>query len=110
MSIRVEDIYKKFPFFRTEDMNKLMNGRKNYGGKDIVPLTNIASYQGKFSKDLSLFTAKEEGANFIEKCPQEKQVRIFNKIGADKFNNDFDTMLFDKNESIFDISKNRKGI
>ncbi len=110
MSIRVEDIYKKFPFFKTEDMNKLMNGRKNYNGKDIVPLTNIASYQGNYSKDLSLFTAQKEGSNFIEKCPPKKQIGIVNKIGADKFNNSFNTQPFNKNESIFDISKQRKDI
>lgn len=71
MGITVGDIYSAFPNFSREAMIKLMNGRKDFEGKDAVPLINIARYKGQFDKELSIFTAKEEGKSFISLVSDE---------------------------------------
>lgn len=71
MGITVGDIYSAFPNFSREAMIKLMNGRKDFEGKDAVPLINIARYKGQFDKELSIFAAKEEGKSFISLVSDE---------------------------------------
>lgn len=79
MSIRVEDIYKAFPNFKPADMQRLC-GTKNYNDKTIVNLKNIAAFG---NKDLSIFTARKEGENFINLLP-ENQRTDFNVMAGVK--------------------------
>lgn len=110
MAITVGAIYTQFPNFNPEDMIKLMNGRTDFSGNDEIPLSNIASYQGRYSKDLSIFAAKSEGESFIKLVDKDNSAKIQKQAGinsdkADKNNQTEGIIPMDK--SIFDIENEK---
>lgn len=114
MSITVGAIYTQFPSFDPKDMIKLMNGRTDFNGRDEVSLSNIAAYQGKFSQELSIFTAQSEGKSFTNMLAEGKRDKVSDESGI-KNNNSQDnnvnngiTTVIPMDKSIFDI-KNKQA-
>ncbi len=81
MSITVGDIYKQFPGFNPQDMITLMNGRTDFDGSDTVPLANIAGYSGGYARELSIFTAEQEGKRFTGMLHGEEGKKISAEAG-----------------------------
>ncbi|MBQ9245720.1 hypothetical protein IJ674_01695 [bacterium] len=65
MGITVGDIYTRFPQFKGEDMEKLV-GSSNFNGRTVVSLSKLASYNGQYAKDLSVFVAEKEGVDYTK--------------------------------------------
>lgn len=63
MGITVGDIYTKFPQFPPEAMERLV-GSKNFDGRTAINLSNLATYNGQYAKDLSVFVAQREGVDY----------------------------------------------
>lgn len=116
MSITVGAIYTQFPNFDPKDMIKLMNGRTDFTGRDEVSLSNIASYQGKLSNELSIFTAKSEGKSFTNSLAEGKRNKVTAEAGIkNDITNDNNVnqnglpAAIPMDKSIFDIkNKNRE--
>ncbi len=81
MTITVGDIYTQFPGFNPKDMITLMNGRTDFDGSDTVPLANIAGYSGGYARELSIFTAKQEGKSFTGMLHGEEGKKISAEAG-----------------------------
>ncbi len=81
MAITVGDIYTQFPGFNPKDMIALMNGRTDFDGSDTVSLSNIASYNGGFASELSIFVAGREGKSFTNLLPKNKRVSVNKEAG-----------------------------
>lgn len=114
MSITVGDIYGQFPGFNPKDMIALMNGRTDFDGSDTVSLSNIASYNGSFASQLSVFVAEREGKSFTNLLPKNQRITVNAAAGISETDNSKDKnteKLALNNEipmdtSIFDIAGN----
>lgn len=91
-------------------MIKLMNGRTDFNGRDEVSLSNIAAYQGKFSQELSIFTAQSEGKSFTNMLGQGKRDKVTAEAGIKNDNlndnnakNNALPAVIPMDKSIFDI-------
>lgn len=80
MGITVDNIYKRFPQFKPEDMEKLV-GRSNFNDNTQISLNNISKYRGSYDQDLSVFTAQKEGNNFINLLSGKKKINIAEDAG-----------------------------
>ncbi len=73
MAITVGAIYAAFPNFDSKDMIRLCNGNKNFNGRTVVSLANIAAFG---DKDLSVFVAKKEGKTFTGLLGKNERAEI----------------------------------
>ena len=114
MSITVGDIYGQFPGFNPKDMIALMNGRTDFDGSDTVSLSNIASYNGSFASQLSIFVAEREGKSFTNLLPKNQRSTVNAAAGINETDNSKDkktdkavsTPEIPMDTSIFDIAGN----
>ena len=80
MTITVGDVFTKFPSFKPEDMEKLV-GNKNYNGRTTISLTNIATYQGQYAQDLSVFVAGREKQNYTKLLADDQRTQVNKQLG-----------------------------
>lgn len=114
MAITVGDIYGQFPGFNPKDMIALMNGRTDFDGSDTVSLSNIASYNGSFASELSIFVAEKEGKSFTNMLPKNQRSTVNAAAGINETDNSKDkktdkavsTPEIPMDTSIFDIAGN----
>ena len=112
--ITVGDIYGQFPGFNPKDMIALMNGRTDFDGSDTVSLSNIASYNGSFASELSVFVAEKEGKSFTNMLPKNQRITVNAAAGISETDNSKDkktdkavsTPEIPMDTSIFDIAGN----
>ena len=65
MGVTVGDIYTKFPQFPPEAMERLV-GSSDFNGRTVITLSKLASYDGQYAKDLSVFLAEKEGVDYTK--------------------------------------------
>ncbi len=115
MTITVGDIYGKFPGFNPKDMIALMNGRTDFDGSDTVSLSNLASYNGSYASQLSVFVAEREGKSFTNMLPKNQRNTVNVAAGISETDNNSKDKKTDKavstpeipmDTSIFDIAGN----
>ena len=110
MALTVKAITDKFDQLKYDDLKKL-TGKSNFNSTDTVSLTNVADYRGNYYKDLSIWTAEQEGSAFTKLLPEDKLKTVSQKVDIEdnkQGQNNFDGGQIPKDVSIFDYNKKNK--